>query len=67
MVRSYREEEFKIVYSWLWDAVGKVPNASTSVPGVILIRKIACMTGCEDQKLIDRLCTHYDSISKTHA
>lgn len=36
-VSGYREEGYKVVYSWLWDAGGKVPNASSSIPGVILV------------------------------
>lgn len=27
----------RIVFSWLWDGGGKVPNASATIPGIILI------------------------------
>lgn len=33
----FKEGRIKMVYSWLWDSGGRVPNASSTIPGLILV------------------------------
>ena len=35
-IRIYSSKK-KIIFSWLWDGGGKVPSASATIPGIILI------------------------------
>ena len=37
MVDKYKSHNVKIAYLWLWDFGGKVPNASSTIPGIIML------------------------------
>jgi len=36
-IAPYLKKGVRVIYSWLWDAGGKVPNASSTFPGLILV------------------------------
>ena len=36
-VQEYKDKSKKIIFTWLWDCGGRTPNASATIPGIILI------------------------------
>ena len=55
-VSCYKETGIKTVYSWLWDAGCKIPNASSSIPGVVLINSewaFLLVTHYKDESVVD--------------
>lgn len=36
-IKQYSGKSKKIIFSWLWDCGGRVPNASATIPGIIFV------------------------------
>ena len=56
VAEKYSTDSIKVYYSWFWDAGGRFPNASATIPGIILINSVWAfflIYHHEDDRLID--------------
>lgn len=53
---KYSVNGTKLHYMWLWDSGGRFPNASATIPGIILVNAVwasLLVEGFEDKRIID--------------